>query len=396
MMMLFRSVGFVAVAAFLSAGVCRAAGTTRPLPSGALNMAYTEKCEISKITEAVENGVNVIFWFSIDLVADADGRPAVVPSAVQPLPDLSCIATVASTLLAKGLPTTHLVSVGGWGAPLPVTAFSAEEMWAAWKDWNANEVEAAGLIGGFDGIDWDMEGANDQSAPSNTLNVAMMDLVGQVSQLAKQDGYIVSMVPPESYLDSSTPQFDSSLLHTYPEYVAVGNNFSYHGHNGYAYLLAKYGQTTLSPTSASSSYAVVDTYDLVSVQVYESYTHLLYNTTYGAQSAADYLVEWLPTLQNGWFVDFSSAPEFSLASQVVSVKKEALCVGVANGWANNRNNALVMPEQLQAAYETLQGVGMEPRGFVFWVIDDEGAVPQGQTQPLYMAAGINKFLHTRT
>jgi hypothetical protein len=63
-----------------------------------------------------------------------------------------------------------------------------------------------------------MEGANDPEAASNYLTREMLDLVGEMSQLAKQDGYIVSMVPPESYLDPTTSEFDGSLLHSYPEW----------------------------------------------------------------------------------------------------------------------------------------------------------------------------------
>ena len=160
------------------------------------------------------------------------------------------------------LPTVHMVTVGGWGAPDPVITFPAQDMWAAWKSFNA-EVEAAGLPGGFDGIDWDMEGANDPAAPSNLLAIGMLDLVGEMSQLAKKEGYIVSIVPPESYLDCTTNKFDNSLLHSYAEWEPIVD-FKYHGRNAYAYLLAKYGTST---------------FDVVTVQLYESYTHLLYNMT---------------------------------------------------------------------------------------------------------------------
>lgn len=98
-------------------------------------MGYVSSCDADKTILAVENGLNVVFWFSIDLV-NQNGVPAVVPSAVQPLPNLFCIANIIDTLTYINLPVTHMVSVGGWGAPDPVTTFSAAEMWAAWKDWN--------------------------------------------------------------------------------------------------------------------------------------------------------------------------------------------------------------------------------------------------------------------
>jgi chitinase len=359
----------------------------RSLPSGSLNMGYVSMCDKEKIIQAVQTGVNVIYWFSIDL-ANVNGKPAVVPSAVQPLPDVSCIGDIAEKLKMMNLTTTHLVSVGGWGAPHPVTDFSASDMWNAWKDWNDNVIAPAGLTGGFDGIDWDMEGANDPAASTNYLKVDMMNLVGEMSQLAKQDGFIVSLVPPESYLDQTTSLFDDSLLHPYPEWKPYVT-FNYHGHNGYAFLLAKYGQTMLSSGSKE------DTFDLVSIQVYESYTHMLYNTTKAHQTNADYLTKWIPRMLDGWYIDFASDPSFGIPSQTISIKKNALCIGIANGWADNVRNVLIMPDEASQAYSALKATGQEPRGFVFWAVELEGEVPKGQKEPLYLAAGLNEFLHTR-
>jgi hypothetical protein len=61
-----------------------------------------------------------------------------------------------------------------------------------------------------------MEGANELSSPTNMFTVQCLDFVGQFSQLAKADGYRVSLVPPESYLDVTTPLFDRNLTHNYP------------------------------------------------------------------------------------------------------------------------------------------------------------------------------------
>ena len=54
---------------------------SKSLPDGPLNMGYVSICDANKTIQAVENGLNVVFWFSIDL-ANHDGVPAVVPSAV--------------------------------------------------------------------------------------------------------------------------------------------------------------------------------------------------------------------------------------------------------------------------------------------------------------------------
>ena len=96
-------------------------------------MGYAPGCDQDKIINAVQSGVNVLFWFSIALVNDG-GVPAITGG-----PDLDCIASTAATLTSLGLVTTHMVSVGGWDAPHPTTDFPAEEMYAAFKDWNESK-----------------------------------------------------------------------------------------------------------------------------------------------------------------------------------------------------------------------------------------------------------------
>jgi len=230
-----------------------------------------------------------------------------------------------------------------------------------------------------------MEGANDPYAASNYLTREMLDLVGEMSQLAKQDGYIVSMVPPESYLDPTTSEFDGSLLHSYPEWES-SITFNYHGRNGYAYLLAKYGQTQVASsievindefkTVRKLRSTHVDTFDLISIQLYESWSHILYNVTAAPdatrQTSTDYLINWVPRVLSGWYVDFAADPSYSdFPSQHISIPATAFCIGLANGWAEKKT-ILVMPEEAGAAYYALSEMGQAPRGFVFWAIDNEG------------------------
>jgi len=80
------------------------------------------------------------------------------------------------------------------------------------------------------------------------------------------------MAPPESYLDPFTSLYDRSLLHTYPEWEGI-IDFAYHGANSYAPWLAKYG-TTVMPDGSK-----VDTFDLVMIQLYETYSHADYYIT---------------------------------------------------------------------------------------------------------------------
>ena len=119
-------------------------------------------------------------WFSLDLV-NSEGVPAVIPNSVQPLPDLDCIASIVGSLKSLGLETTHMVSIGGWGAEHPTTDFKSAEMYAAIKSWNECVVARDGIPNGFDGFDWDLEGANTVSSPNNHLTHEVLELVGQIS-----------------------------------------------------------------------------------------------------------------------------------------------------------------------------------------------------------------------
>ena len=136
------------------------------LPPGNLNMGYVGgDCNTTQIVTAVESGLNVLFWFSINLV-NRNGRPA-----VQGGPNLTCVAATAAELRARSLNTTHMISVGGWDAPHPTTAFTPQQVYAAWKTWNEQVVPRDGFPG-FDGVDWDLEG-NDNGEFSFSLSARL-------------------------------------------------------------------------------------------------------------------------------------------------------------------------------------------------------------------------------
>ena len=346
----------------------------RALPNPII-LGYTNwgECNDSKVLAAAASGVNTIVWFAVNL------SPTLAPPTNL---NLSCIARTAAALREQGLPTTHLLGIGGWDAPHPVPSANATptDFYLAWKAWNEGVVAAAGLPGGFDGVDWDMEGNDDAASPWNTVSVAMLDLIGTFSALAKADGYIVTLVPAESYFDVSQPLFDRSLLHAYPEWMP---SFTYHGRNFYTYLWARYGPA----------------FDAVTIQLYESYSHANYNITVLGTRPADYLQAWVGALARGWEVGFSADPGLGFSSRAVAVQPPQLIVGLANGWAGgfHPKSLLIMPEEVGAAFAALEGGGGvgRPRGCAFWDIADEGAVPQGQSQPLFLAAGLNAVLGTR-
>jgi hypothetical protein len=224
----------------------QAAPTNRFLPSGPLNMGYAADTECDdKVTTAVKNGLNVVIWSFIELVPDADGNPGFDFSRA---PDLDCVAQTALALEQQGFATTHMVSVGGWAGPHPLPTNNAAASYKLWKNWNENVVARDGWKG-FDGIDWDMEGANEMSSPTNYFTVSCLDMVGQFAQLAKADGYRVSLVPPESYWDITTSKFDRNLTHNYPDWHP---EFLYHSHSSYAYIFSRYN--TPSPIDGSPTF----------------------------------------------------------------------------------------------------------------------------------------------
>jgi hypothetical protein len=94
-------------------------------------------------------------------------------------------------------------------------------------------------------------------------------------------GYVVSLVPAQSYFDVTTAAFDLSLLHAYQDFHP---EFHYRGMNAYAALVAKFGTTSTSEFFSSSSSlskysggsapssTTVATFDMIMVQLYETFS----------------------------------------------------------------------------------------------------------------------------
>ena len=259
----------------------------RVLPENLIvGYASWSECD-DKLVTAVEEGVNVLIWFAINLLAnETTGEPVITGG-----PDLTCVKEIQATIRAKNLPTIHLISVGGWDAPHPNTSNPVSVVYANWVKWND---------GVFDGFDWDVEGNDDLKSPNNFMTVDVLQLMGEMSQMAKRDGFIVSMAPAESYVDPTFPTADGSLAHNYPEWELLQPGFTYHGRNCYSYIMTHFGTTGAVPT-----------FDFISLQLYEGYSHLLFNTTELAppQSAVDYLVALVPRFIQGYSVAFSAFDE---------------------------------------------------------------------------------------
>eukprot|EP01062_Namystynia_karyoxenos_P023262 TRINITY_DN1895_c2_g1_i1.p1 TRINITY_DN1895_c2_g1~~TRINITY_DN1895_c2_g1_i1.p1 ORF type:complete len:415 (+),score=109.66 TRINITY_DN1895_c2_g1_i1:69-1247(+) len=362
-----------------------AAPLPRALPQGGIVAAYADwgACN-AKVEQAARDGANVIIWFTANLVCSPNGSAVVAG----PLPDMDCVARVARGLRDSGLRVTHLMSVGGWNAPHPCTDISAAAWAREWHRWNTETVARPGFESGFDGLDWDLEGNDDPRSPSNLFTVQVLDLMGELAvQLKSQFGYITAMAPAQSYLDESTAAFD--LRATLPPHEPSWHqDFTYHGRNQYAYVLAKVG---------------VGAFDFVSVQLYEGWSQADYEVTppeYGGKgvAASEYVARWVRRLQTGWEVDFGGLGGLHKAR--VSIPRERLIVGLANGWATRPSEGtagdgkflLLWPEEVKGAWRMLGE--QRPRGAMFWSAQYEGDVVEGTKRTLTLASDLAAFVRT--
>lgn len=214
--------------------------------------------------------------------------------------------------------------------------------------------------------------------------------MGEIIKYAKEDGYHVTMAPPQSYLDPSSSAFSRYVNHTDPNRT-WHPGFSYFGRNLYAFWLAKYGEYI----------------DLVSVQFYESYSRAAMEIAGGGDERVrmtpeGYLQKYVWDLNANnqtFYVDFGSDPEITpdiLTSGYVPLPvREKLVWGFGNGWtkmqteSGNEKNVYFPPECIQAAYQNLLDSMVEPRGLMFWDIHQEGL------GGVVYAKEFNDILHIR-
>lgn len=343
-----------------------------PLPEGPILAGYANwgQCD-EGLVQAARDGLNVLLWFSINLAIDeATGEPTITGPAATGPAFYDCVAGVVAQIEAENLQVAHLVSIGGWNSPHPASEFGGAEFFAAWKKWNEDEV-ARPEVGwlGFSGFDWDIEGNDDPESQHNVFTMATLRTMGDMSVLAKQEGYVVAMAPAQSYLDCTTAEFSRSVA--FPPHEPWQGDFFYHGRNTYAFLLAEYGS---------------DTFDFISIQLYEGYSSANWAISENAVSPSDYLEEFVECVLAGWEVDFQSVPETGLPRSSVNITRAQLVVGLANGWAAPPPNKflLLWPEDIGSAYRALRERSDEPRGFMFWNIADEGEVVLGTERELWL------------
>eukprot|EP00927_Polykrikos_kofoidii_P080270 TRINITY_DN7713_c0_g1_i2.p1 TRINITY_DN7713_c0_g1~~TRINITY_DN7713_c0_g1_i2.p1 ORF type:complete len:404 (+),score=58.56 TRINITY_DN7713_c0_g1_i2:33-1214(+) len=332
----------------------------RELPIGPLLVGYQSwsACNMTETLAAVEAGVNVIMWFATNLARDDVTGKAKISGG----PDFTCVARVRAEIEARGLPTVHLISVGGWNTPHPDTFIDGRAWFQTWRAWN----EALPLP--FDGFDWDLEGNDNMNSSFNEFTPEMLQLVVDMSAAGKAAGYLVTMVPAQSYLDVTSGAFNRSLRNNYVDYHP---EFHYHGLNCYAYLLAA------APTG---------TFDLVIVQLYETWSRADQAVQIGTPPDL-YLQRWTSAVLNGWMVNFSDPLLPLQGERMVRPSTQQLVVGLS--FRDEIGKPVwFSPEALRTAFESAPSV-QRPRGYAFWMIGadfEEGLV---------LAKGINDFLQIR-
>ena len=269
-----------------------------------IGYANWHECD-EKIYEAVQNGLNVIIWFSVDMAANEDNTGPIFKGG----PDYYCVGNMIKRFKDNGYSVINLISIGGWNSPHVNTDFSAQEYLKAWIKFNDKISNKENGFKGFDGIDWDIEGNDNKQSSNNYFTYKELDIIGEFSKLMKEEGYIVSMAPPESYLDSTTSEFSLALTYNYPEWEKEVPDFTYHGRNAYAYLIAKYS---------------INTFDFVSVQLYETYSHVIYKYMREKKSFGEILDELVTNLTLGYIVDFSQDENSGLGKMPIIIPQEKL------------------------------------------------------------------------
>lgn len=352
------------------------------------------------IIESISKGVNVMIWIPfVKMIAEPittlDENGKIHTESIPVLkggPSKECVQTYKNELDSLGHDNVmHLISFGGWNSrhfDFDETSFSIKQLYHAWKDYNKDNL--------FHGFDWDFEGNDVVASPVNYYPIECLDQMGEMSQMAKTEGYVVTMAPPESYLDFSTSDFSRYVNLTYPQ-DDWHLDFQYHGRNLYAYILAKYG------------FAI----DLISVQLYESYSHASYYINQLDTPPSVYLVDFVDQLfletkddhrnentdiVSGYWVNFSQDPSAEMEDRFVPIPLSKIVIGLASGWAKSGpvgKTIYISPLDAAIAYnnmhfskaQTFQEDKDKIRGFMFWRI-------QNDLDGLFdFISGLNNALH---
>lgn len=213
---------------------------------------------------------------------------------------------------------------------------------------------------------------DDLSASTSKFTLGTLDIMADFSVHAKQKyGMIVSMAPAESYLDATAEDgsVDAafSLLLDLPPRAWTSSKyateedreliqsvgFSHAGRQCYAYVLAKAG---------------IETFDWVSIQLYEAYSPFAHDISRRHLDPVDALMARVNRFVHGYTVD--EIPALSTSEYEVRIPLDKLVIGVANRWADGLKFCEVKPESLRSAYQSTVANFNYHKGFLgvmFWV-----------------------------
>lgn len=365
------------LAAAIALQGCGGGGTTTPSPGTRPSLpkrmiaGYTSGASTEKITLAVKEGLNVIFWSFMELhnnTLTGGVTSKAVGEVVKALKDMNREDVI------------HFVSFGGWNVQHSLAGTcgaskcSGKAYATAFRKWNAGMMSSVPGFAGFAGIDWDIEGVNTLNSTSNAFNMETYEVMLNMSQALRGD-FLISMVPPESYFNCRKSGFDTTLRHT----AEQDHTFTYAGLNTYTALYAK----------------CPDCFDLVMVQLYESYSPSGFELYWAGNESNVGKAGWprkassadmttvinnnMKCLEGGWEVNFNGF--WGLANQTVSVPASKLVIGLANGWAHPvASGKFKVPffDGKPCGEAWCQGVTHQNsteriRGFMYWDISDDTA-----------------------
>lgn len=339
----------------------RAARRSRGRPSlpSPMIAAYSGGASAEKLVSAARAGVNVIFWSFIRLANNS------VTSSL----NTTVIHDAHQALQRDGIHVVHMASTGGWNeghtisvcSPGPCSGASYAESFRAWNEEMTARV--GGGWPGFAGLDWDIEGVDDWSSPSNEFTAQTLGLMLDTATSLRSD-FLISLVPAQSYFNCLTSGFDLSLRHP----AKSKPDFRYAALNAYAALYAK------SP----------DTFDLVMVQLYEGYSDAGFDLYWHGdvgnvgkpgwprngtkQAMTDIIESNVRCLSDGsWTVDFAGF--WGLPNRtVISLPPDKVVMGLGNAWTLRSNFKFPYFDPAAAARGRAGS-----RGFMYWVISEEDA-----------------------
>lgn len=345
------------------------------LPNGTILAAYAtdstslDNCNITRIVKACRDGVNVLIWFSINLVAvnNKDSKLKISGG-----PSFECVRNVQSILRhQKDVPSqiTHLISIGGWDAPHPnATIANGTQWYEIFHEWNKEGL--------YDGIDWDIEGNDSFKNPyHHSIHQDVMNLIYDFSiQARKNQGYIVSMVPPQSYFDIDTEEYDLRLDHV----DEWRKDFPYHGRNVYTYLTHDLGFVP----------------DMIIVQLYEGWSRANNDITYEGINAVDWLINWVKRITAINAITNDTGRQLKRAH----VDTSRLLIGISRGSADGSGKSLYLrPNDIASAF--FSSASPSFRGVAFWNINidaDGGPVNGTIDERCSLGVELGRLLGTKT